>query len=222
MRSSRRGVGPSRRSTRRGLRAGPTSIVNAPLRSPRGLLDDARAKGARIVDPALTRARRIAHTPPPTLVSTSMTTCGSHEDLRACWLIARIDLPDAIAFVNVRPRPLAVYYFGSSQRIGDRCSSDDLRRRDHQRHAPALRVTISVRWHRGRWLWRTRHRGFRAFSHQKAVFEVGRWNGGALRPHSADSATSSCSRSARPARPRYRRVRNAAVIHAPLERVWTC
>ena len=72
------------------------------------------------------------------------------------------DLDEAIAFVNARPRPLALYYFGSSatnrRRVLD---ANDLRRRHHQRHAPALRPGRSpVRRRRGERLWRVpRHRG---------------------------------------------------------------
>jgi hypothetical protein len=66
--------------------------------------------------------------------------------------------------------------------------------------------------------------GFRAFSHQKAVFVTGRWNGGALlRPpfgRLTDFILSFMLRQGRTTSGAPIEVRNAAMIHAPIDRVW--
>jgi hypothetical protein len=65
---------------------------------------------------------------------------------------------------------------------------------------------------------------FRAFSHQKAVLDEGRWNGGALlRPpfgRLTNSILSFMLRQAGTTSGPPIEVRNAAVIHASIERVW--
>src|SRR5262245_15833882 len=97
-----------------------TSIVNVRHYDRlRGLLDDAQAKGARVVEtgPSPERAKRRAHTLPPTLVF------DVHDDMRITQeeifgpllpIVTYRELDEAIAYVNARPRPLALYYFGSS------------------------------------------------------------------------------------------------------------
>ena len=72
------------------------------------------------------------------------------------------DLADAIAFVNARPRPLAALLLRIIRNESETgAHADDLRRRDDQRHAPALRAGRSPVWRRrGERLWRIpRHRG---------------------------------------------------------------
>ena len=97
-----------------------TSIVNVRhYQRLHGLLDEARAKGARVVEtgPSPGHANRRAHTIPPTLVF------NVRNDMRIMQeeifgpllpIVVYRDLDEAIAFVNARPRPLGLYYFGSS------------------------------------------------------------------------------------------------------------
>jgi len=97
-----------------------TSIVNVRHYDRlRGMLDDTRAKGARVVEtgPSPEQAKTRAFTLPPTLV------LDVDDDMRIMQeeifgpvlpIVTYHDLTDAIAFVNARPRPLALYYFGSS------------------------------------------------------------------------------------------------------------
>ena len=153
-----------------------------------GLLDDARAKGARVVEtgPSPEQAKRRAHTLPPTLI------LNVHDGMRIMQeeifgpllpIVTYRDLADAIAFVNARPRPLALYYFGSSatnrREVLTRTTSGGVTINGTILHyaqddLPFGGVgTSGVGAYHG-------IEGFRAFSHQKAVFDVGRWNGGAL------------------------------------------
>jgi coniferyl-aldehyde dehydrogenase len=166
-----------------------TSIVNVRHYDRlRGLLDDARLKGARVVETGLSpeRAKERPHTLPPTLV------VNVHDDMQVMQeeifgpvlpIVPYRDLAEAIDYVNARPRPLALYYFGSSTE----------NRRWVLTHTTSGGVTVNgTLMHYvqddlpfggvGASGFGAYHaiEGFRAFSHQKAVFDVGRWNGGVL------------------------------------------
>jgi coniferyl-aldehyde dehydrogenase len=210
-----------------------TSVVNVRhYERLRGLLADARAKGARVIEtgPSPEQARRRAHTLPPTLV------LNVHDDMRIMQeeifgplllILTYRDLADAIAFVNARPRPLALYYFGSSaanrRQVLTGTTSGGVTINGTLLHyvqddLPFGGVGASgVGAYHG-------IEGFRAFSHQKAVFEVGRWNGGALlRPpfgRLTNLILSFMLRQRATTSGVPIRVRNAAVINAPAERVW--
>jgi acyl dehydratase len=95
-----------------------TSIINerhyARLK---GLIDDARAQGAQIIEvgnrPVDTTGR--SHTLPPTIVlGVTDHMRIAHEEIFGPILpiLPYRDADDAIAYVNARPRPLALYYFG--------------------------------------------------------------------------------------------------------------
>jgi coniferyl-aldehyde dehydrogenase len=166
-----------------------TSIVNVRhYERLRGLLDDAREKGARVVEtgrsPEDARAR--AHTLPPTLVF------NVRDDMRIMQeeifgpvlpIATYRDLDEAIAFVNARPRPLALYYFGSSatnrRRVLTRTTSGGVTINGTLMHYVQEDLPFGGVGPSGFGAYHGID-GFRAFSHQKAVFDVGRWNGGAL------------------------------------------
>ena len=210
-----------------------TSIVNVRhYERLRGLLDDARAKGARVVEtgPLPEGAKRRAHTLPPTLV------LDVHDDMRimqeeifgpALPIVTYRALADAIAYVNARPRPLALYYFGSSatnrkevltRTIAGGVTINGTLLHYVQDDLPFGGVGASgVGAYHG-------IEGFRAFSHAKAVVDVGRWNGGALlRPpfgQLTNFILSVMLRQTGTTSGAPIEVRNAAVIHAPAEQVW--
>ena len=166
-----------------------TSIVNVRHYDRlRGLLDDAQAKGARVVEtgPSPERAKARAHTLPPTLVF------NVHDDMRIMQeeifgpvlpIVTYRDLDEAIAFVNARPRPLALYYFGSSAtnrtRVLTRTTSGGVTINGTILHYVQDDLPFGGVGASGFGAYHGIE-GFRAFSHQKAVFDVGRWNGGAL------------------------------------------
>jgi coniferyl-aldehyde dehydrogenase len=210
-----------------------TSIVNARhYERLRALLDDARTKGARVIETGLSPepATRRAHTLPPTLV------LDVHDGMRIMQeeifgpvlpIVTYRDLADAIGFVNARPRPLGLYYFGSSptnqKQILARTTSGGVTINGTLLHYPQDDLPFGGVGASG---FGTYHgiEGFRTFSHQKAVFEVGRWNGGALlRPpfrRLTDFILGFMLRPHRSTRGVPIEVRNAAVIHAPAEHVW--
>src|SRR5262245_24714429 len=166
-----------------------TSIVNERHYDRlRGLLDDARAKGARIVETGLhpEQARDRARTFAPTLIF------DVRDDMRIMQeeifgpllpVVTYGELDEAIAFVNARPRPLGLYYFGSSatnrQRVLTRTTSGGVTINGTILHYAQDDLPFGGVGPSGFGAYHGVE-GFRAFSHQKAVFKVGRWNGGAL------------------------------------------
>jgi len=210
-----------------------TSIVNVRhFERLRGLLDDARAKGARVVEtgPSPEQAKRLAHTLPPTLV------LNVRDDMRIMQeeifgpllpIVKYRDLADAIAFVNDRPRPLALYYFGSSatnrRQVLTGTTSGGVTVNGTLMHYVQDDLPFGGVGASGFGAYHGME-GFRAFSHEKAVFDVGRWNGGALlRPpfgRLTNFILSFMLRQARTTSGAPIEVRNAAVIHASVERVW--
>jgi coniferyl-aldehyde dehydrogenase len=210
-----------------------TSIVNARHYDRlRGLLADAQVKGAHVVEtgPSPEHAKARAHTLPPTLV------LNVRDDMRIMQeeifgpllpIVTYRDLDEAIAFVNARPRPLALYYFGSSAtdrtRVLTRTISGGVTINGTLLHYVQDDLPFGGVGASGFGAYHGIE-GFRAFSHAKAVFEVGRWNGGALlRPPFGGLTNVILSfmlRQTRTASGTPIEVRNAAVIHASVERVW--
>jgi uncharacterized protein YndB with AHSA1/START domain len=210
-----------------------TSIVNVRhYQRLRGLLDDAQAKGAHIVEtgPSPEQATRRAHTLPPTLV------LNVHDDMRIMQeeifgpvlpIVTYRDLADAIGFVNARPRPLGLYYFGSSatnrRPVLTRTTSGGVTINGTLLHYAQDDLPFGGVGMSGFGAYHGIE-GLRVFSHQKAVFEVGRWNGGALlRPpfgRLTNFILSFMLRQTGTTSGAPIEVRNAAVIHAPAERVW--
>ena len=164
----------------------------------RGLLEDAQAKGARIVEtgPSPELAKRRAHTLPPTLV------LDVRDDMRIMQeeifgpllpIVTYHDLDEAIAFVNARPRPLALYYFGSSPtnrtRVLTRTTSGGVTINGTILHFVQDDLRFGGVGPSGFGAYHGID-GFRLFSHQKAVFDKHRWNGAAiLQPPLAGSPT---------------------------------
>ena len=166
-----------------------TSIVNGRHYDRlQGLLDDAKAKGARVVatGPSPERAKARAHTIPPTLV------LDVHDDMRIMQeeifgpvlpIVTYGDLDEAIAYVGARPRPLSLYYFGSSAtnrtRVLTQTTSGGVTINGTLLHYVQEDLPFGGVGPSGFGAYHGIE-GFRTFSHQKAVFEAGRWNGGAL------------------------------------------
>jgi coniferyl-aldehyde dehydrogenase len=210
-----------------------TSIVNVRHYDRlRGLLVDAQAKGARVVEtgPSPDQATGRAHTLPPTLV------LNVRDDMRIMQeeifgpllpVVTYRELDEAIASVNARPRPLAVYYFGSSAanrtRVLTRTTSGGVTLNGTLMHYIQDDLPFGGIGPSGFGAYHSIE-GFRTFSHQKAVFDVGRWNGAALlRPPFGRLTNIILSWMLRPVRTASQPpivVRNATVIRASAERVW--
>jgi coniferyl-aldehyde dehydrogenase len=163
-----------------------TSIVNEQQYSMlKELLDDARSHGAHVIEVGYRPgdASKRPHTLPPTIV------LGVTDDMRIAHeeifgpilpIISYHSMEDAITYVNARPRPLALYYFGS----------DDENRRKVLSRTTSGNVTINGTFSHiaqddlpfggvGESGMGAYHgiEGFRTLSHAKGIFEQGRWNG---------------------------------------------
>jgi len=78
------------------------------------LLDDARAKGARVVDLYPDEPRQGRRLPPHLLLQVSDDMHVMQDEIFGPLLplVPYDSLDDALAYINQRPRPLALYYFG--------------------------------------------------------------------------------------------------------------
>lgn len=162
-----------------------TSIINDQQYAMlQGLLNDARAHGAQVIEVGNKPhdAAMRPHTLAPTIV------IGVTDDMRIAHeeifgpilpIIPYLSIEDSIAYVNKRPRPLALYYFGG----------EDENRRKVLDHTISGNVTINGTFSHiaqddlpfggvGDSGMGAYHgvEGFRTLSHAKGIFEQGRWN----------------------------------------------
>jgi coniferyl-aldehyde dehydrogenase len=162
-----------------------TSIVNdQQYAALKGLIDDARAHGARIIEVGNTpgEASRRPHTLAPTVVlGVTDEMRIAHEEIFGPILpvFPYRDIDDAIGFVNARPRPLALYYFGRDdadrRKVLNRTTSGNVTVNGTIMHVgqddlPFGGVGASgIGKYHG-------VEGFRTLSHPKGIFVQGRWN----------------------------------------------
>lgn len=163
-----------------------TSIVNEQQYSMlKELLDDARKHGAEVIEVGNRPgdASRRAHTLPPTIV------LGVTDDMRIANeeifgpilpIISYHSIEDAITYVNTRPRPLALYYFGKDnenrRKVLDRTTSGNVTINGTFSHIAQDDLPFGGVGDSGMGAYHGIE-GFRTLSHAKGIFEEGRWNG---------------------------------------------
>jgi coniferyl-aldehyde dehydrogenase len=162
-----------------------TSIFNsrhhARLQS---LLDDARSIGARVIEVGNQPgdASRRPNTMAPTVVlgvTDSMRI--AHEEIFGPILpiFPYRDIGDAIAYVNARPRPLALYYFGADdedrRRVLSGTTSGNITINGTIMHIAQDDLPFGGVGPSGMGAYHGIE-GFRTFSHAKGIYEQGRWN----------------------------------------------
>lgn len=166
-----------------------TSIVNerhyARLAA---LIEDARAKGARILEVGLkpSEAARRPHTMAPTLV------LDVGEDMKIMEeeifgpllpVVPYDTIDEAIAYVNARPRPLALYYFGAGdedrRKVLTGTTSGNVTFNATLTHYAQEDLPFGGVGPSGMGAYHGIE-GFRALSHAKGIFVQGRWNGANL------------------------------------------
>src|SRR5262245_74549 len=145
----------------------------------RGLIADARAKGAEIVEinPAGEDFSQQEHRkiPPTLIVGATDDMSVMQEEIFGPVLPVRSynAVEEAVAEVNARPRPLALYYFGE-----DQAESETLLTRTHSGGVTVNDVIFHVTMHdlpfggvgpSGMGAYHG-HRGFLEFSHEKAIY----------------------------------------------------
>jgi coniferyl-aldehyde dehydrogenase len=157
-----------------------------------GYLDDARAKGAEIVElnPAKEDFRQQPyHKIPPTLVlnPTDDMAIMKDEIFGPLLPVKTYDkVEDAIGYVNDHPRPLGLYYFGNDnaeqEKVLTRTTSGGVSVNDVVMHVAMEDLPFGGIGPSGMGAYHGID-GFRTFSHAKAVFQqVGRDLTAALRP----------------------------------------
>lgn len=149
-----------------------------------GLIDDARRRGARVIEvgmqPESAAARR--RTLAPTLVvGAGDDTAIMDEEIFGPILPVRTyrTMGDAIDYVNARPRPLALYYFGPQdadcRRLMARTTSGNVGINNTLLHVAQDDLPFGGIGPSGMGAYHGIE-GFRALSHAKGVFVQGRWN----------------------------------------------
>jgi coniferyl-aldehyde dehydrogenase len=162
-----------------------TSIVNDQQHAIlTDLIDDALAHGARIIEVGHRpdEAARRPHTLAPTVV------LGVTDDMRIAHeeifgpilpIFGYRDLDDAIDYVNARPRPLALYYFGGNdadrRRVLDRTTSGNVTINGTIMHVGQDDLPFGGVGASGMGKYHGIE-GFRTLSHPKGIFVQGRWN----------------------------------------------
>ncbi|MCY1295129.1 Coniferyl aldehyde dehydrogenase [compost metagenome] len=169
-----------------------TSVINERhYNRLKALLGDARERGARVIEVGhkAHEAEQRPHTLAPSLV------LGATGEMRILQeeifgpvlpILSYQELDEAIAYVNARPRPLALYYFGGkganlrkvlAQTVSGNVTVNNTLMHYAQEDLPFGGVGPSgIGAYHGK-------EGFKALSHAKGVFQQGRWNmSGVLRP----------------------------------------
>lgn len=152
------------------------------------LLEDARGKGARIL-PLGNHAEQAAerpHTLAPTLV------LDARDDMHIMQeeifgpilpVIGYTGIEQAIGYVNARPRPLALYYFGPDgderKQVLTRTLSGNVTVNGTLLHIAQDDLPFGGVGASGMGAYHAIE-GFRAMSHAKGIFEQGRWNAARL------------------------------------------
>lgn len=154
-----------------------------------GLLDDARAKGARVV--TIGRDREVAptraHTLPPSVVldtTDDMTIMREEIFGPILPILPYREVEEAIAHINARPRPLALYYFGTQngsdcRRVLSRTTSGNVTINNTLMHYVQDDLPFGGVGASGMGAYHGLE-GFRTFSHAKGVFDQKKWNAGNL------------------------------------------
>ena len=162
-----------------------TSIVNDQQYSVlTELIDDARTKGAQIIEVGYRPgdASRRPHTLPPIVildVTDEMRI--AHEEIFGPVLpiFTYRDIEDAIDYVNARPRPLALYYFGADdadrRKVLDRTTSGNVTINGTIMHVGQDDLPFGGVGESGMGKYHGIE-GFRTLSHPKGIFVQGRWN----------------------------------------------
>jgi coniferyl-aldehyde dehydrogenase len=154
----------------------------------RALVDDARAKGARVVKMGGATPPRDNTLAPTLLLGATPEMQVMQEEIFGPILpvIAYDAIEDAIAYVNARPRPLALYLFSDRRSAVDevltRTISGNVTVNDTLLHYAVEDLPFGGVGSSGMGAYHGEE-GFKQFSHAKGIFIQSRWNlAGMLRP----------------------------------------
>jgi coniferyl-aldehyde dehydrogenase len=158
----------------------------------RTLVEDARGKGAKVIEinPASEdlRTQPGRKVPPTLLLDVTSDMAAMQDEIFGPVLpiMTYGTLDEAIAYINSRPRPLALYYFGANRarqrEVLARTTSGGVTINDTLLHYMQEDLPFGGVGPSGTGAYHGRA-GFRTFSHQKSVFRQARLNtAGLLRP----------------------------------------
>jgi len=152
------------------------------------LIEDARIKGARVVEPGPkpSDANSRPHTLAPMIV------LGATNEMRIMQeeifgpvlpILTYREIDQVIAYINARPRPLALYYFGDNsedrRKVLARTTSGNVTINGTLMHYAQDDLPFGGVGSSGMGAYHGIE-GFRTFSHAKGVFDQGRWNASKL------------------------------------------
>jgi coniferyl-aldehyde dehydrogenase len=166
-----------------------TSIANAKQYSRlRSLIDDAKKKGARVVEIEKDNVANVRKLAPVIVlnVSDDMTIMQDEIFGPALPVMTYRTIDEAIGYINRKPRPLALYYFGHSsddrRKVLTRTTSGNVTINDTLMHYVQDSIPFGGIGMSGMGAYHGIE-GFKSLSHAKGVFVQSRWNlGGLLHP----------------------------------------
>lgn len=164
-----------------------TSIINERhFNRLQGLIEDARAHGAEVLEVGHKGAELRPHTLPPMVV------LGVTDEMKIAQeeifgpilpIFPYRDIDEAVAFVNARPRPLALYYFGKNnsdqRKVLSQTVSGNVTINGTIMHIAQDDLPFGGVGPSGMGVYHGVE-GFRALSHAKGIFQQGRWNSATL------------------------------------------
>lgn len=162
-----------------------TSIVNHNhFNRIASLIEDARMKKAKVLEVGIRphEARSRSHTLPPIVllnVSDDMSVMQEEIFGPVLPVVTYRDIDDAIAYINARPRPLALYYFGENdayrQKVLTATTSGNVCINTTMVHYALDDLPFGGIGPSGMGAYHGIE-GFRSMSHAKGTFVTGRWN----------------------------------------------
>jgi coniferyl-aldehyde dehydrogenase len=147
----------------------------------KGLVEDAKAKGARVIELGAKQSRDSRQFPPTVLLDVTDDMAVMQEEIFGPILpvVTYERLSDAIAYVNARPRPLALYLFSddaeSQRRVLERTTSGGVMVNETILHYAQDDLPFGGVGPSGMGAYHG-FEGFKTMSHAKAVFQQARFN----------------------------------------------
>jgi len=146
-----------------------------------GLIEDARGKGATVIPIGATDSSRERTLAPTLILNATPDMAVMQDEIFGPILpvIAYNDIEEAIAYVNERPRPLALYFFGSAgndrDQVLQRTTSGNVTINDTLFHYAVDDLPFGGVGPSGMGAYHG-EAGFRTLSHAKGIFQQARWN----------------------------------------------
>jgi len=150
-----------------------------------GLIEDAKAKGAQVVQIGATDSARERTLAPSLILNVTQDMAVMQQEIFGPILpvVAYRDIDEAIAYVNARPRPLALYFFGhgghARNRVLERTTSGNVTINDTLLHYAVDDLPFGGVGASGIGAYHGEE-GFKSLSHAKGIFQQARWNSASL------------------------------------------